>query len=49
MQNYQPNDNFLQDKVILVTGATDGIGKEVAIEYANMAQPSFYSRVTPVN
>lgn len=34
MQNYQPNDNFLQDKIILVTGATDGIGKEVALEYA---------------
>ena len=34
MQNYQPNDNFLKDKIILVTGATDGIGKEAALSYA---------------
>lgn len=34
MQNYQPTADFLKDKVILVTGATGGIGKEVALDYA---------------
>jgi NAD(P)-dependent dehydrogenase (short-subunit alcohol dehydrogenase family) len=34
MQNYQPSGNFLKDKIILVTGATDGIGKEAALTYA---------------
>ena len=34
MQNYQPTGKFLEDKIILVTGATDGIGKEVALSYA---------------
>lgn len=35
MQNYQPKPNFLKDKVILITGATDGIGKEAALSYAS--------------
>ncbi|WP_223669315.1 YciK family oxidoreductase [Kangiella shandongensis] len=34
MQNYQPATDSLKDKVILVTGATDGIGKEAALDYA---------------
>ncbi|AOE50205.1 YciK family oxidoreductase [Kangiella sediminilitoris] len=34
MQNYQSAADSLKDKVILVTGATDGIGKVAALEYA---------------
>lgn len=34
MQNYQPTADFLKDKIILVTGATAGIGKEAALTYA---------------
>ena len=33
--NYQANKNSLKDRVILVTGAGDGIGKAAAIAYAN--------------
>lgn len=31
---YQPQANFLKDKVILVTGAGDGLGKAAALAYA---------------
>lgn len=34
--NYQAPDNLLQDRVILVTGASDGIGKAVAKEFARV-------------
>jgi NAD(P)-dependent dehydrogenase (short-subunit alcohol dehydrogenase family) len=34
MQTYQATTNALKDKVILVTGAGDGIGKEAALTYA---------------
>lgn len=34
MQNYRAPDNFLSSKVILVTGASDGIGKQAALTYA---------------
>ncbi len=34
MKNYQAPQNYLKDKVIMVTGATDGIGKEAALSYA---------------
>ncbi|MBB1300415.1 YciK family oxidoreductase [Pseudoalteromonas sp. SR44-8] len=34
MQTYKAADNALQDKVILVTGAGDGIGRVAAITYA---------------
>jgi len=34
MLQYQAPDNLLEDKVILVTGASDGIGKAVAKAYA---------------
>ena len=36
MQDYQPSNDLLKDRVILVTGASDGIGKAVAIEYAKV-------------
>lgn len=36
MQTYQAPDNLLKDRVILVTGASDGIGKAVAKEYARV-------------
>lgn len=32
--HYQPPCDLLQNRIILVTGATDGIGKEAAITYA---------------
>lgn len=34
MRNYIAKDNALNNKVILVTGAGDGIGKEAALTYA---------------
>lgn len=34
MQDYQAPNDLLKDKVILVTGAGDGIGKEAALTYA---------------
>lgn len=34
MQNYQAPADLLKDKIILVTGAGDGIGKAVSIAYA---------------
>ncbi|MDW8846288.1 YciK family oxidoreductase [Erwinia sp. MMLR14_017] len=32
--HYQPKDNLLTDHIILVTGASDGIGREAALTYA---------------
>jgi len=34
MTRFEPSDNCLKDKVILVTGAGAGIGREAAIHYA---------------
>lgn len=34
VSHYQPRENFLKDKIILITGAGDGIGREAAIQYA---------------
>jgi len=34
MQDYQPPENLLADRVILVTGAADGIGRAAAIAFA---------------
>ncbi len=36
MHNYQAPDGLLNKKVILVTGASDGIGRVMAIEYARL-------------
>lgn len=36
MIDYQAPDNLLTERVILVTGASDGIGKAAAIEYARV-------------
>lgn len=35
INNFRPANNFLQNKTILVTGAGDGIGAQVAIAYAS--------------
>ncbi|MBP8254897.1 MAG: YciK family oxidoreductase, partial [Citrobacter sp.] len=32
--HYQPKQDLLQDRIILVTGASDGIGREAALTYA---------------
>ncbi|WP_158784952.1 YciK family oxidoreductase [Pantoea sp. BAV 3049] len=32
--HYQPKSNLLTDRIILVTGASDGIGREAALTYA---------------
>jgi NAD(P)-dependent dehydrogenase (short-subunit alcohol dehydrogenase family) len=34
MVNYQPQNDFLANKTILVTGAGDGIGKEASLHFA---------------
>ncbi|MDR9777999.1 SDR family NAD(P)-dependent oxidoreductase, partial [Rhizobium hidalgonense] len=34
LKNYQPKTDLLKDRVILVTGAGDGIGKSAALAYA---------------
>ncbi|MGC3980219.1 MAG: YciK family oxidoreductase [Steroidobacteraceae bacterium] len=36
LKTYQPTPNALQDRIILITGATDGIGKALAIAAANL-------------
>lgn len=36
MFNHQIKDNSLKDKIILVTGAGDGIGKQAALTYAEL-------------
>lgn len=32
--HYQPKQDLLQNRIILVTGASDGIGREAALTYA---------------
>ncbi|CDL33458.1 Putative oxidoreductase [Enterobacter hormaechei] len=32
--HYQPQKNLLQNRIILVTGASDGIGREAALTYS---------------
>ena len=34
MQHYQAPENLLKDKIILVTGAGDGIGRMASLAYA---------------
>ncbi|PHM74181.1 YciK family oxidoreductase [Xenorhabdus kozodoii] len=47
MFDYQPNNNLLQQKIILVTGAGDGIGREAALTYARYgAQVILLGRTT---
>lgn len=33
--HYQPQKNLLQNRIILVTGASDGIGREAALTFAD--------------
>ncbi|MEG5463771.1 YciK family oxidoreductase [Enterobacter chuandaensis] len=33
--HYQPHKNLLQNRIILITGASDGIGREAALTYAD--------------
>ncbi|MDC9592373.1 YciK family oxidoreductase [Xenorhabdus sp. IM139775] len=47
MFDYQPNSNLLKQKIILVTGAGDGIGREAALTYARYgAQVILLGRTT---
>lgn len=32
--HYQPKQDLLQNRIILVTGASDGIGREAALTYS---------------
>ncbi|MXG37640.1 SDR family NAD(P)-dependent oxidoreductase, partial [Escherichia coli] len=32
--HYQPQHHLLKDRIILVTGASDGIGREAALTYS---------------
>jgi len=32
--HYQPKGDLLENRIILVTGASDGIGREAALTYA---------------
>ena len=34
-KNYTPKSSCLKNKVILITGASDGIGKQAAITFAS--------------
>ncbi len=36
INNFQPSESYLQDQVILITGASRGIGKAVALECARL-------------
>lgn len=39
---YQPRPDLLKDRIILITGAGDGIGRAAALSYAYMVQPLSY-------
>ena len=45
--NYQPSKNHLKDRVILITGAGDGIGKEAAIACAKAGATVILAGRTP--
>ena len=45
--NYQPSKNHLKDRVILITGAGDGIGKEAAIAFAKAGATVILAGRTP--
>jgi len=34
IENYEPADNLLEGRLVMVTGAGDGIGKAAAVSYA---------------
>ena len=38
--HYQPQRHLLKDRIILVTGASDGIGREAALTYARYSASS---------
>ena len=46
---YQPRPDLLKDKIILITGAGDGIGRAAALSYAYTAQQSCYMVARSIN
>ena len=43
MKNYRPRADLLKDRVILVTGASRGIGRVAALAFAAMGRRSYYT------
>ena len=47
--HYQPQRHLLQDRIILVTGASDGIGREAALTYSRYSASVILVYSRPVN
>ncbi len=47
--HYQPKQDLLHDRIILVTGASDGIGREAALTYARYGATVILLEETKIN